>query len=121
MDALCTMPKRPLTISAVCSNVVAITSCYSPLLDILPKVESSCYTVSEASKDLANIDFGTDICDLKSCTDKRLIINNLCDAVNFARSEVSPELYTKLQRCQSPSMAVERFFSSQHDQSFLSV
>ena len=94
-------------------DLTSITTCYSNLLDLFKRVESSSYNMSCAGDDLLSLNFQNDVGNLKSYIEKRLKKNDLWKIllIHLSDPTVSPSLYAKLRLSQATSVSIERSFS----------
>ena len=95
------------------NNLVTIKRCYSPLIDLLQKSESTAYTIKRANEDFNNLCFAEDPCNLKEYLIKKIEKCDIPSIIACSRHDISPSCYTKLQNAQATSAAVERSFSIQ--------
>jgi hypothetical protein len=84
---------------------------YAGLANLVTKMESSEYTVTQAYQDVKALNFGDDKCKIGEYIAKRLQQNDIVSIMSMSREDISPLLYSLLQNCQPTSASVERSFS----------
>lgn len=88
-----------------------ISRCYSSLLTLFQRVESSSYSIVQAYSDIQNLDFKEDKCGIQEYLRRRLFDNDFLEIVNCTRRNIPPGVFAKLQECCATSCAIERSFS----------
>lgn len=110
-----TKAKEALQDQNLCTDLLAIQRDYAPLIELIEKIQSSHYSIDRAWTDIqALLDekLNQDICNIKPYLRKRLPQTGLPKIMNLSRqSEISPEQYMNMQKCQATTCAVERSFS----------
>ena len=85
---------------------------YKILVELVRKADSSSYSISVASSDIASLCLGSDCCGIKGYLDKRIKSNSdLKSIMEYKIEAISPALYVQLQHCPATSAAIERSFS----------
>ena len=92
-------------------DLMNIKVCYSPLVDMLNKIESTKYTIQQAHHDLNKLNFQNDPVEVDTYLKRRLNGHEINSIMLLTRAEVSPSTYGLLQNCQATSAGVERSFS----------
>ena len=92
-------------------DLMNIKVCYSPLVDILNKMESTQYTIQHAYNDLNNLNLQGDPASVHLYLKKRLDGHEMNSIMKLTRDEISPTTYGLLHNCQATSASVERSFS----------
>ena len=65
---------------------------YARLLNLIHKCEFRSYSITQAFKDINELDFGNDSCKLKDYIRKRLDKNQLKEIVEMKDTQVSPSI-----------------------------
>lgn len=92
-------------------SLIDIENCYKPLINVIFNLENSKCTILESFNAVLNLNFDSDPCNISKYVHDRLEKNEIMDIVYCRRTEISPHLYSLLQKCQSTSSAIERSFS----------
>lgn len=103
--------KASICASGLERDLMNIKVCYSPLVDMLNKIESTKYTIQQAHDDLNKLNFQNDPAEVDTYLKRRLNDHEINSIMLLTRAEVSPSTYGLLQNCQATSAGVERSFS----------
>ena len=96
------------------TNLLAIKRDYGDLVDLIDKMQSSSYSISQCWSDLQKLmkdGLGMDECQIKPYLSRRLLKTGMTEIMNMARDDISPDQFVLLQNCQATTSDVERSFS----------
>ena len=107
---LITQAKVSLQKSGLAGQLLKIEDQYECLVKLIEKMESAKYTIKEAVQAIQELDFGEDTCNINQCIKKRMQNNDISQAINMERKDISPAVHHMLQNSQPTSASVERSF-----------
>ena len=88
-----------------------IVSNYSCLIENVDLMEKSSLGLQQAHKIVTDLQFENDPCQIGNYITKRMQENGINEIINMSNDEISPEMYSRLMKCQATSCSVERSFS----------
>ena len=95
----------------VFSSLTTVFGQYSSIVTVFEKEIGVNFTIEKAHKLFEQFDFGQDICEIKTYLSKRLEKNGLTKIVGQELTNLNPNDYAFLLKCQATSVSVERAFS----------
>ena len=106
-----TNAKASIATAGLESDLMQIKVCYSPLVEMLKKTESTHYSIQDAYEDITSLNLDRDPAKITEYVKKRIENHEIHSIMQLTRSEISPSTYGLLQKCQATSASVERSFS----------
>ena len=100
--------KASICASGLEKDLLNIKVCYSPLVDMLNKIENTKYTIQQVHDDLHKFNFQNEPTEVDKYLKRRLNGHEINSIMLLTKTEVSPSTYCLLQNCQATSAGVER-------------
>lgn len=106
-----TRAKESIRNPTVANSLREIVHNYSILAKLIILAESDHYTIECGLKELADLHFTDDPCQIKNYIEARLMKNGILKIKNMEKESITPMEYSLLMNCQPTSASVERSFS----------
>ena len=105
---LVTQPNISLQTTGLACQLLNIKGQYECLVKLIEMMESAKYTIKEAVQAIQELDFGEDTCSINRYIQKRRQNNDMSKVINMERPDITPAVYSLLQRSQPTTTSVER-------------
>ena len=103
--------KESLEVETLSRSLTNIASEYSVISTITEEETGVNLTIEKATAMLANLDFGSDSCNVRDYINLRLNSNEINSIIHQTNTALNPAEYSLLQKCQATTVSVERAFS----------